>query len=421
MHRLAIPSGIVAMLRLLTAAATLPAGAQLPPIPQMPFGGGGAAPSTGSLLDDLRAIQGGGTGGAAAGALGGGLGGASPLGSGLGGGAFGGLGASLSGGLAGSTLGGLGAGANTGLFGGGAPLGGGVPVGGMAGASLFGAAAPPMGGGGAPPMMGGGLPQPPPPSAMSLPSAAEAPEDMACAAGPSAAVWAQVKELFRQAVGQGPVGRDVLTAALESTITGLKQVGALSPERSGECGFGKFCLQMLSFAAIEDAANLVQLFSGFEEITSPVLTMLLDVPWETIAQSGWPLFGLLAQIASRRTEVPQDAGLNPAAVDGLDEAASATFFTELLTAMGSQNTAATEKVAGDFLSNDVAGKGSLGPLTAIAAQLMAAKPEAKVPLSQALQVAFKQVIGNGPELDVALGTRWPLWILLHAGVDSLAN
>lgn len=270
-------------------------------------------------------------------------------------------------------------------------------------------------------MMGGGFPsQPQQPPTITLPSATEAPEDMECATGVTVGAWAEVKQQFRQSVSGPSIGRDGLTKALEDAIATLKQANALARENAEECGFGKFNLQLLSFTAIEDPVNLVQLFTGLEDIASPVLTMLLDVPWETIAQSGWPFFGLLAQMSARRSEVPDNAGLNPEAVDGLDEAAAFKFFQDLVAAMSTQDMEAMGKAAGDFLGNETGGRGSLGPLTAIAAQLVTAKPDQKTPLSQALQLAFKQVIGSGPELDIALGTRWPLWILLSAGVDSLA-
>ena len=40
----------------------------------------------------------------------------------------------------------------------------------------------------------------------------------------------------------------------------------------------------------------------FEAFASPVLTLLLDIPWVATALSGWPLFGLMAQMSLRKAE-----------------------------------------------------------------------------------------------------------------------
>merc|ERR1712232_1375771 len=111
-----------------------------------------------------------------------------------------------------------------------------------------------------------------------------------------------------------------MNSALETVLRELNRVDALRPDSATECGLGKLCLQLLSFAALEDPQPLTQLFGGIEQIASPVLTMILDVPWPALAQSGWPLFGLLGQLNLRKVQhVP--GALNSDSVDGLDDPA----------------------------------------------------------------------------------------------------
>lgn len=196
----------------------------------------------------------------------------------------------------------------------------------------------------------------------------------------------------------------------------LKVQDALSAKAADECGLGKLCLQLLSFASIGDPTLLVQLFASYEPLASPVLTMLLDIPWVELAQAGWPFFGLLAQINLRKGEVA--GAMNTDAIDGLDDHAARSFKAELSAALAAADGLAVEKAASTFLQADPKGS-ALGPLTALAAQAVAAAPPERVQILQALQLGFRQVIGSAGELDIALSTQWPLWALLHVAIDSL--
>merc|ERR1719408_89773 len=90
--------------------------------------------------------------------------------------------------------------------------------------------------------------------------AVEAPEDMACAAGPHAAAWAAAKQRFR-AVTSAPLGlapREVLLGTMEEVMKDLKAVNALAPPQEGqaECGLGKLSLQLLSLLTMDDPSAL---------------------------------------------------------------------------------------------------------------------------------------------------------------------
>lgn len=247
----------------------------------------------------------------------------------------------------------------------------------------------------------------------------EAPEDMACATGPHAAAWAAAKQRFR-AVTSAPLGlapREVMVGALEEIMQELKAARALS-DVENDCGLGKLSLQLLSIISIDDPAALTQVFSSFEQIASPVLTLLLDIPWAALAQAGWPFFGLLAQLNLRKAHAP--GALNTEAIDGLGDPVTRTFFVELQDALG-RDGAALEVAAQSFLQKETASGSALAPLTAMAAQA-AGTPQLPVRAQMlgAMQAGMKQVVGNAGELDIALSTQWQLWGLLHVGVDSLA-
>lgn len=156
-----------------------------------------------------------------------------------------------------------------------------------------------------------------------------------------------------------------------------------------------------------------------EPLASPVLTLLLDVPWAATAQGGWPLFGFLAQLNLRKVQVVGTAGSE--AIDGLADPAAQAFFTSLQTAFGKDG-AALEATAQAFLKQEKAGGGSALPsLCAMTAQAVGtADMPTRAQMLGATQQGMKQVIGDGAELDIALTTMWPLWGLLQIGVDSLA-
>jgi len=300
----------------------------------------------------------------------------------------------------------------------GGPAGGAGIMGGPAAGGMMGGTGRGMAGG-----IGGGAPPPPlqQPQMQGPMSPSEAPENLDCSAGLRVSTWGSVKRRFRGVLGEDTgvlASREVLTAALEGAVQELKAADAFAPNLVDECGLGKLCLQMVSMTTIEDPMALTQIFSSFEQLASPVLTLLLDVPWAVLAQAGWPVLGLLAQLNLRKGHAPE--AVNNEAVDGLHDATARAFLSELKATVAAKDTAAMDKLAGDFLKQDTR-ESALGPLTAMAAQAVAAKPAERAPILHALQVAFRQVIGSGQELDIALGTQWPLWGLLHRAVDSLAS
>jgi len=247
--------------------------------------------------------------------------------------------------------------------------------------------------------------------------------DLGCLEGPQAAVWKEVKMDFRGLFPDSgppvrPVAREALVDALDRAMKKLKDANALGSDVQ-ECGLGRVSLQLVTFASTEDPTALDQLFSGVERLTSPVLTMLLDTNWIQVAQSGWPLFGLLAQISLTKQ---REGLLSGEQIDGLDDPAARAVFDAFSSALANENHGEVVQASAMFLSTEAPeAKSVFGSLTAFAGRAAALPAQERAEALQSMQGAFKQMIGDGVELDAALGTRWPLWGLTHAAVDPFFN
>jgi hypothetical protein len=263
-------------------------------------------------------------------------------------------------------------------------------------------------------------------AAQAAPTELAAPEDMACASGPRAGQWLQVKQRFRKLFegANGPfkqVGTDTLVAAVKTSLDELEVVRGLSTDADAvnECGFGKLFIQLLSLVAVDDPASLAQYFQDHTAVASPVLTMLLDIPWVSMAQSGWPFFAILAQINFQKVKLLSPM-LNVAAVDGLANEAVSAYF-DLMTGPTSADMHAMATASQMYLRNPPPDS-LYGTLTAMATQAAISMDiQERLKDIQALQEGFRQTILTPSELDIALTIRWPLWGFLHVSVDVFAD
>jgi len=246
--------------------------------------------------------------------------------------------------------------------------------------------------------------------------------DLVCATGKHSGTWQKVKKIFRDSFADG---KALLGVPAEQLSTTLKQVRAeldaakaLAPDTSEECGPGKLSLQLLTMSTVEDPAALAQLFTGVERLASPVMTLIIEVPWVALVQSGWPIFGLLAQLNQRRM---QTGTANPPEVDGLNGKYESLFLRELFEALAKGDGRQLEESSRIFMSLEGTTGTALAALTAVAGQAAADRPpQEKLQVLQQLQKGFQQAIGSAVELDIALGTRWPLFGLIQFVLDQLA-
>lgn len=249
------------------------------------------------------------------------------------------------------------------------------------------------------------------------------PEDLPCATGPDAAVWARVKAMFKQVTAspQTPASREALSGALEKVMEELNKNNLMAASPTNQCGMGRLCLQLLSVATIDDPAVTLQIFTAVEQLASPTLTFLLDIPWSMSADAGWPIFGLLNQLNFKKSKMVDVALMDQ--VDGLTSAESRQTLSNLKIAMATHDMAGIQDASRNLLALTAGpAPGALGGLTAMAAQAAApAQGQPRLHVLGDVQVAMRQAIGTASELDLALGTQWPLWGLLQQATDLLAS
>lgn len=259
-------------------------------------------------------------------------------------------------------------------------------------------------------------------AAQAQPAATQPVIDLVCGTGKHTATWQSVKKNFRGIFADGRallgVPREQLVASLDAAKAELDAAGALGSDATEECGTGKLSLQLLTMSTLEDPLALAQLFSGVERLASPVMTLILELPWVALAQSGWPIFGLLAQVNQRRM---QTQSANAQEIDGLNGKYEPLYLRELFEALAKGDSKQLEESSRIFMSLDGTTGSALAALTAVAGQAAADRPaQEKLALLEQLQNGFRQTIGSAAELDIALGTQWPLFGLIHFVLDQLA-
>jgi len=256
------------------------------------------------------------------------------------------------------------------------------------------------------------------------------PDDMACTNGPRATQWLSIKKRFRALLEAGsgrpgpfkPVSLDALATAVKDSIAELEPVRGLSADADAvsECGFGKLFIQLLSIATVEEPAGLAQYFQEHPAVSNPVLTMLLDIPWITMAQSGWPFMGILAQINYQKVSVVGPM-LNSAAVDGIGDETAKVYFDVMVAAREIDDLRTMATVSQMYLRSPPDGS-PFATLTALSTQCaISMDVQDRVKGMQLLQDSLRQALPTAPELDIGLSVRWPLWGFLHMAVDVFAD
>merc|ERR1712166_19274 len=117
---------------------------------------------------------------------------------------------------------------------------------------------------------------------------------------------------------------------------------------------------------MDDPSAIAQFLESTPEMASPILTLLLDIPWVSTALSGWPFFGILAQVAMHKVDLMKGV-LNNDAVDGLVDDAGRNFFTEISSASQKEDLASMYYASNKYLQHPNNGN-VMGQMTALATE-----------------------------------------------------
>jgi hypothetical protein len=251
------------------------------------------------------------------------------------------------------------------------------------------------------------------------------PEDLGCLTGKHAAAWTKAKQKFRALFNEaGPfdqLSREKVSATLDEAVAEITAVGGFASEASEECGAGRLFIHLLSLTSIDEPAVLAQFFQEHEAMASPVMTLLLDVPWVSVALSGWPFFGVLQQVGLHKLSVLGDL-LNKDAVDNLENESTRTYFDALMLGKKMGQMDQMVQASNTYIQKMPREGNALGTLTALSTQAaLEMNPKKRVEALQVIQTGFKQALTSPAELDIVLTTRWPLWGFVHVGVDSFSD
>lgn len=251
--------------------------------------------------------------------------------------------------------------------------------------------------------------------------------DLGCVTGPNAAAWEKVKQRFKVFLENTSrpfelASRESVKTTLEGSIDDVKAVGGFGPKTAGECGLGRMMIQLLNIMVVDEPSTVVRVIREAEVLASPVMTLILDVPWIDTALSGWPFFGVLAQVALHKTKILRGADYDSInGVDGITDDATRAYFDVLVKATETSDVAAMVVSSVKFMEIPNT-QSTFGLLTAVAAQTAAQeKVEERLGFMNGLQTQFRNVIHSASDLEAALSIRWPLWGLLHISVDAFST
>jgi len=233
--------------------------------------------------------------------------------------------------------------------------------------------------------------------------------DLTCMKTTQIQTWLKLQQTFQYILGPAagftPLNKEnTLEPALSSI---MEDVASLPKESAGECAIGQLMLQLLKIITVDSDGELIGQLKSQETISSPILTLLVDVPWTTY-QPEWPIFGLLAQAAIKRSKTHT----NNEAVDGLTHPQLKEFANAMYRAIGETNLDDLKGLSRSFIDSgaDAMEASPIGFLTAVFTQAATAptKKEAQSMFSDA-QILMKNMITSPSGLEATLGSRWPIW------------
>lgn len=228
--------------------------------------------------------------------------------------------------------------------------------------------------------------------------------------------WLAVRTLTQEWFGTweaGVVAREKswLQGLLDIFISRLKSFVQESQE---ECGMGHLCMTLLAISSAEYGTTL-KIAPTFH---SPLLTILLDIPWSIVMRSGWPLFGLLAQLQMQHhkdVDAPM-SGHSKQYLLSLNEALSKNN-TRLVIGLGVEFVQIQDAVEQADHSGSAHAQ-VMPALCALASQLLGfgyspggVGDSGDNALGQ-MQEFFRQSVRNIDDLQSTLDSTWPLYGIL---------
>eukprot|EP00927_Polykrikos_kofoidii_P072914 TRINITY_DN68995_c0_g1_i1.p1 TRINITY_DN68995_c0_g1~~TRINITY_DN68995_c0_g1_i1.p1 ORF type:complete len:462 (-),score=64.23 TRINITY_DN68995_c0_g1_i1:30-1370(-) len=236
--------------------------------------------------------------------------------------------------------------------------------------------------------------------------------------------WKEIKGMVWQAFGSWRAGtvampKTELQQMLNHAVARLSAVH----NKVEECGMGRLSMTLLAICAGEPGSSL----KGVPGLHSPLLTVLLDVPWGNIVRSGWPLFGVLAQLNLQqqlKDDLPT-AGPSSVYFNALKERLS-DQRVEALAALGAEFIQLQEESGGG--AGVQGGSGNEGrthvmpALCALASQLFSpgvlTGPEPDVALHH-MQNFFRQAVNNIQDMQSTIDSTWPLYAVVNGAASQL--
>jgi len=235
--------------------------------------------------------------------------------------------------------------------------------------------------------------------------------DLMCLKGKNAQLWVNIQQKMQYAFGVDAAFGKLDTPTkirpiLDFIMEDLAQIGGNS---GGDCGVAKLLIQMLDALARDDVTAMNKLMINNKELTDPVMTLLVDIPWTEYA-SFWPVFGIFSQLAIRRNVK------NTEEVDGLQYSDLKYYYQGLIASLAEGRVEALGELSKTYLGagNEGLEASPIAFITSMFTQAVAAKTieDARGYFSDAQRV-MKQFVQRPSDLDIVLSSQWPIWGMAH--------
>ncbi|KAF4705020.1 hypothetical protein FOZ63_008494, partial [Perkinsus olseni] len=154
------------------------------------------------------------------------------------------------------------------------------------------------------------------------------------------------REASLQLLGDGDL------IALEQAVSETLPVDLLTT--TADCGLARLVTQLMGVVAAVNtlgADSVSESVVSNEKLHSPLMTLVVDIPWADVHVSGWPFFSLLAQWQLRNLPT----GLPVSPNDGIDHPLIGAYHTNLSTALTNGDLAGMTFISQQLLSDEAAG------------------------------------------------------------------